>query len=85
MEEDDPSSSHSETGSLIDRFVAMAAASLQGVVEVRYAKTDMVNARSAFRYELPDRAVGGIRLQEFDVYVAQRNGNNCGPVGCLRW
>ncbi len=84
MEEDDPSATDAPPRRLVDRSVALAATAFERLVEVPDAKTDVVNPGPPFRDELCDRAVRGLGFEQFDIDVAEMNGNNFGPIGCFR-
>src|SRR3989442_5677871 len=76
MDEGDASAAGPTPRHLVDETKARRPAALQRPVQIRHAVADMMNARSAPREKLRDRAVGIAGLEELDLDVAQGYGDD---------
>src|SRR6185437_645093 len=68
---------------LVDETIASRPAALERTVQIRHAVADMMDAGPAFGEKLRHRSVRIARLEELDVDVAQRQGDDRRAVGRL--
>src|SRR5439155_20947479 len=67
----------------VDETVSRRPAALERPVQIRHAVADMMDARPALGEELRHRAVRIAGLEELDLDVAQRQGDDRRTVGRL--
>ena len=80
MQEGDPVSARADAGLLVDQLVPLAATFVERPVEVRHSITHVVNAGPALGHKAGHRSIGRDGVQQFDLGVAERQGNDGGPV-----
>lgn len=83
MHEGNATSAGPDAGRFVHEAIAGAAAGGQRSLEVGHAVADVMDAGSAARQELCDRAVGRIGVQQLHLGLAERQGYDRRTVGVL--
>lgn len=80
MQERDATPAGSDSRLFVDQVVAVLAARVERGIEIRDAKADVMQTRTATGDESTDRGVGSDRFKEFDVGSTERHVHDAGAV-----
>ena len=85
MQESDSLTFRPNAGFLVDKLYAGLPTAIEHPVEVVHREADVMNARSALRYEARDRRGGIVSLKKLHQWLAGAQAHNVRTVGILEW